>query len=112
MVALAEREELIFLPDREEPLRLGRDDEVLQLFQRLRDEVHRYAITTHRNARDKAMRRSRLEDIPGVGRKTAAELLVRFGSAKRVAGLSVEELMSVPGVGRKTAEKILEGLRE
>ena len=112
LVALAEREELIFLPDREEPLRLGRDDEVLQLFQRLRDEVHRYAITTHRNARDKAMRRSRLEDIPGVGRKTAAELLVRFGSAKRVAGLSVEELMSVPGVGRKTAEKILEGLRE
>ena len=112
LVALAEREELLFLPGRDEPLRLGRDDEALQMFQRLRDEVHRYAITTHRNARDKHLRHSRLEDIPGIGRKTTAELLVRFGSAKKVAALSVEELTSVPGIGRATAEKILAGLND
>ena len=111
LVALAEREEVLYLPGRDEPLRLGRDDEALQLLQRVRDEVHRYAITTHRNARDKHMRHSRLEDIAGVGRKTAAELLVRFGSAKKVSELSVEELMSVPGIGRRTAVKILDSLK-
>ena len=112
LAALAEREEILFLPGRAEPLRLGRDDPALQMLQRVRDEVHRYAITTHRNARDKRVRHSRLEDIPGIGRKWAAELLVRFGSAKRVSELSVEELMSVPGIGQKMAEKILEGLRD
>ncbi|MBQ6113889.1 MAG: excinuclease ABC subunit UvrC [Synergistaceae bacterium] len=111
MIALAEREEIIFTPGNPEPLRLGRDDPALQLFQRLRDEVHRYAITTHRNARGKHMRHSRLDDIPGIGRKKAAELLVKFGSAKRISELSAEEIMSVPGIGPKLAEKILEGLR-
>ncbi len=91
-------------------MRLGRDDEALQLLQRVRDEVHRYAITTHRNAREKRVRHSRLEDIAGIGRRTAAELLVRFGSVRRIRELSVEELEGVPGIGRKTAEKILVGL--
>ena len=112
MVALAEREEVLYLPGRPEPLRLGRDDEALQLLQRVRDEVHRYAINTNRNAREKRVRHSRLEDIPGIGRKVTAELLVRFGSVKRIRELSPEELMSVPGIGRKTAEKILAELRE
>ena len=111
MIALAEREELIFTPDNPEPLRLGRDDPALQLFQRLRDEVHRYAITTHRNAREKRMRHSRLDDIPGIGRKKAAELLVKFGGAGKIAGLSVEDLMTVKGIGEKLAVKILEELR-
>ena len=111
MIALAEREELIFTPDNPEPLRLGRDDPALQLFQRLRDEVHRYAITTHRNAREKRMRHSRLDDIPGIGRKKAAELLVKFGGAGKIAGLKPEDLMTVKGIGEKLAVKILEGLR-
>ncbi|MBR1439023.1 MAG: excinuclease ABC subunit UvrC [Synergistaceae bacterium] len=111
MIALAEREELIFTSGNPEPLRLGRDDPALQLFQRLRDEVHRYAITTHRNARDKHLRHSRLDDIEGIGRKKAAELLVKFGSAKKISELSVEELREVKGIGEKLAVKILEGLK-
>ncbi len=112
LIALAEREELIFLPGNPEPLRLGRDDEALQLLQRLRDEVHRYAITTHRNAREKHMRHSRLDDIPGIGRKKAAELLVKFGSVKKIAALSPDELQKVPGIGSVLAEKIIEALRD
>lgn len=112
LVALAEREEELYLPGRSGAMRLGRDDVGLQLLQRLRDEVHRYAVGTHRNAREKRVRHSRLEEIAGVGRKTVTELLVRFGSARRVSELSVEELMIVPGIGRKTAEKILDGLRQ
>ncbi len=113
LIALAEREELIFLPGKpDEPLRLERDDPALQLFQRLRDEVHRYAITTHRNAREKRMRHSRLFDIPGIGKKKATELLVKFGSAEKVAALSPEELQKVPGIGQKLAEKILSALQE
>ena len=113
LIALAEREELIFLPGKpNEPLRLERDDPALQLFQRLRDEVHRYAITTHRNAREKRMRHSKLFDISGIGKKKATELLVRFGSAEKVAALSPEELQKVPGIGQKLAEKILSALQE
>ena len=113
LIALAEREELIFLPGKpNEPLRLERNDPALQLFQRLRDEVHRYAITTHRNAREKRMRHSRLFDIPGVGKKKATELLVKFGSAEKVAALSPEELQKIPGVGPKMAKKILSALQE
>ena len=110
LIALAEREELIFLPDNPEPLRLERSDPVLQLFQRLRDEVHRYAITTHKHARDKHIRHSKLEDIPGIGKKKAAELLVKFGSSSKIAKLSPEELQKVPGIGKKFAEKILRQL--
>ena len=113
LIALAEREELIFLPNRpDEPLRLGRDDPALQLFQRLRDEVHRYAITTHRNAREKRMRHSRLYDIPGIGRKKAAELLVKFGSVDKIAKLNTEDLQKAPGIGPALADKIIQALRE
>ena len=112
MISLAKREELIFIPNHDEPLRLERDDPALQLLQRLRDEVHRYSISTHRHARGLHVRHSRLDEIHGIGRKTAAELLVRFGSVKRIAGLSADELMKVPGIGAVTAKKILEGLTE
>ncbi len=112
MIALAKREELIFLPNQKEPLRLERDDSALQLLQRLRDEVHRYSITTHRHARGLHVRHSRLDDIEGIGKKTAAELLVKFGSVKRIAMLSAEELMKVPGIGPITAKKILDALNE
>ena len=113
LIALAKREELIFLPGRpNEPLRLDLSDPALQLFQRLRDEVHRYAITTHRNKREKFFTRSKLNDIPGIGKKKAAELLVKFGSSSKIAALTPEELQTVPGIGPALAKKILDSLKE
>ena len=111
LVALAEREELLFLPNRPDaPIRLDRSSPVLQLMQRMRDEVHRFAITTHRRARNARMKRSSLEDIPGIGRARASQLLVRFGSTERIAALSTDELAGAPGVGPVLARKILEHL--
>ena len=111
LVALAEREELLFLPNRpDDPIRLDRSSPVLQLMQRMRDEVHRFAITTHRRARNARMKRSSLEDIPGIGRARASQLLVRFGSTERIAALSTDELAGAPGVRPMLARKILEHL--
>ena len=111
VAALAEREELVFLPGRPDPMRLSFDDPVLKLLQRLRNEVHRYAITTHRHARTSRLRRSVLEEIPGIGKARAAQLIVKFGSVQRIAMLDPEELTAVPGVGKALAKKIIAYLK-
>ena len=112
MIALAEREEIIFLPNKDTPLILERSDPALQILQRLRDEVHRFAITTHRNARESRMKHSKLHDIKGIGKLRATELLVKFGSVEKISTLNPEELATVKGIGLSTAEKILEQLKK
>jgi excinuclease ABC subunit C len=111
VVALAKREELVYRPGLPEPLRLSLDDPVLKLLQRLRDEVHRYSITTHRNAKVSRLRRSVLEEVPGIGKARAAQLIVKFGSVQRIAMMNPEELSGVPGVGKALAKKIIDYLR-
>ncbi|MDR3230424.1 MAG: excinuclease ABC subunit UvrC [Synergistaceae bacterium] len=111
VVALAKQEELICLPGRPDPLRLSLDDPVLKLLQRLRNEVHRYAITTHRNARSDRLRRSILEEIPGIGKARAAQLIVKFGSVYRIAILTPEELSAAPGMGKALAKKVIDYLK-
>lgn len=110
IIALAKEEELIFMPKTKEPLRLGLDNPALRLLQRIRDEVHRYSITTHRNARASRLRRSALEDIPGIGKHRAALLLGTFGSVQRIATMEPEELTKVNGVGLALAKQIIEKL--
>jgi excinuclease ABC subunit C len=111
IAALAKQEELVFLPGRPEPLRLSFEDPVLRLLQQMRDEVHRYAVTTHRGARSNRLRRSVLEEIPGIGKARAAQLLVKFGSVRRIAAMEPEELCAAAGVGRALAEKIAAHLK-
>ncbi|MDR2527955.1 MAG: excinuclease ABC subunit UvrC [Synergistaceae bacterium] len=108
VVALAKREELVYLPARTEPLSL--DDSTLKLLQRLRDEAHRYSITTHRGARASRLRRSALEEVTGIGKARATQLIVRFGSVRRISQLTPEELAAAPGIGPALAQKILEHL--
>lgn len=106
-VALAKREEEIFIPKVSEPIRLELTDPGLRLLQRVRDEAHRYAITSHRRKRDKKFSKSTLEDIPGMGKNRVAQLLSRFGSIRAIARLTHGDLSSVPGVGPVLADRIL-----
>jgi excinuclease ABC subunit C len=112
IVSLAKRDEQLFLPHREKPIELPRSDSGLQLLQRVRDESHRFAISSHRSGRDRRLRRSVLEDVPGVGKKRAAHLLTHFGSVQNIASLEPEELTALPGIGPEMARRIIETLRE
>ncbi len=109
-VALAEREEELFVPGKDKPIRLDRHDAGLRLLQRVRDEAHRYAITSHRKKRDLKFSRSTLEDIPGLGKNRVSQLLSRFGSIRAIAKLDREELAAVPGVGPVLAGRIYDAL--
>jgi excinuclease ABC subunit C len=104
VASLAKREELIFVPSREEPLALPHSSPVLQLVQRVRDEAHRFAIGFHRKVRAKRTITSELDEIPGVGPAKRRKLLSRFGSLRGVRGASLEELASSVGAG--TAARI------
>jgi excinuclease ABC subunit C len=106
VISLAKRMEEVYLPGQPEPVVLPRTSEALYLLQRVRDEAHRFAIAYHRTLRRKSMTRSVLDGIPGVG-ETRRKLLVRhFGSARRAAQASLEELEEVQGLGPQLARTI------
>ncbi|MDK3159110.1 helix-hairpin-helix domain-containing protein [Kamptonema cortianum] len=88
------------------PLNLPPNDKVLYFLQRLRDEVHRYAIGAHRTRRTKAIRTSKLDEVPGVGGARKRALLQYFGSAKAVEGAGLKDLEMVKGVSKNLAKKI------
>jgi excinuclease ABC subunit C len=104
---LAKRLEELWLPGEEFPVILPRGSAGLYLMQQVRDEAHRFAITYHRQKRSKRMTASNLDQVPGLGEIRRKALLRHFGSLKRLAGASVEEIAEVPGIGRRTAEAIL-----
>ncbi len=106
VIGLAKRLEEIYLPDDSEPLLLSRSSSALRLLQQLRNEAHRFAVTRQRLLRGKRQIRSRLDDIEGIGPARRAALLKQFGSVKRIAASSMEELAAVPGMNRKTAELV------
>jgi excinuclease ABC subunit C len=106
LCGLAKRLEEVWLPDRADPVILPRSSEALYLLQRVRDEAHRFAITYHRQKRSRAMTRSALDDVPGLGELRRKAILRTFGSVKRLRAATVEEIASVPGVGRRTAEAV------
>jgi excinuclease ABC subunit C len=112
LVALAKRNEEIYIEGKSEPLILPRRSLALRLLQRARDEAHRFAIEYHRKLRSKGLRRSELDEIPGIGEKRKTALLVEFGSLERLKKAPVEEIAGIPGIGKNTARKIYETLHK
>src|SRR6059058_6390172 len=108
VISLAKRIEEIFLPGERTPIVLPHNSPALQLLQRVRDEAHRFAIEFHRGRRDRAMTRSVLDDLPGVGPARKRQLLKHFGTTERFLQASREELEAVPGVPGKVARDIYE----
>ncbi len=106
VVSLAKRIEEVFIPGRPDSLVLPHDTPELQLLQRLRDEAHRFAITHHRQRRDRQMTTSILDGLPGVGPARKRALLTHFGSPDAVLDASREELESVPGIPGKLAREL------
>jgi excinuclease ABC subunit C len=106
VVSLAKRIEEVFTPGQNAPLLLAHDTPELQLLQRARDEAHRFAVEFHRDRRGKAMTRSVLDDLPGVGPARKRSILQHFGSPERFLAASREELESVPGLPQKVARDV------
>lgn len=108
---LAKSDEEIFVPWDETPVVLPSGSPSLYLIKQVRDESHRFAITFHRELRDKAMTRSVIDDVPGVGPKRKRVLMRRFGSIRRMRGATVEELAATPGIPAEVATAVWQALR-
>jgi excinuclease ABC subunit C len=97
--------ERFFLPGRPS-FSLEPRDPVLYFLQRLRDEAHRFAIGAHRARREKAIRGSPLDEIPGIGARRKHALLRHFGSARAVARAGLAEIERVTGISKTVAKKV------
>jgi excinuclease ABC subunit C len=110
LVALAKREEELFLPGRTEPIRLPRRSPSLRLLQRIRDETHRFGLAYNRNRRRARTITSSLLEIPGIGPERRRRLLERFGSLAGVRSASAPEIAAVPGFSLTLAHRVLDHL--
>ena len=86
---------------------LPRDSQALMVITRLRDEAHRFAITYHRSLRERTIRESALDEVPGIGEAKKVKLLRAFRSVRGIARASVEEVASVAGVRAAVAAEVV-----
>ena len=106
VVALAKRDEELFVSGWDDPVVLPAGSPSLHLVKRVRDEAHRFAVTYHRELRGKAMTASVLDEIPGVGPTRKRALLKAFGSVKRLRRATEEEIAAVKGIPRDVASDV------
>jgi excinuclease ABC subunit C len=106
MVGLAKENEELYLPHSNEPVLLPRTSQALYLVQRIRDEAHRFAISYHRNVRNKKTFESALDQIRGIGPRRKQALMRHYGSIKAIREAGVDDLAAVVGMTRSAAEKI------
>jgi excinuclease ABC subunit C len=106
MIGLAKNEEEIFFPGDKESLKLPYNSDSLKLIRRIRDEVHRFGINFHRQKRSKGTFKNELEDIKGIGKNTADELLKKFRSVNSIREKTEEELSAV--IGKAKAKIVYE----
>ena len=108
--ALAKQFEEVFVPGRSEPIRLPRQSEALYLLQRIRDESHRFAITFHRQLRNKRMTKSALDDIPGLGPVRKKRLVKELGGVNAVKRATLDDLTALAWLPDAVAHTIYEQL--
>ena len=108
LISLAKKEEIIFTPAHKQGLRLERTSPALKLFQNIRDEAHRFAISFHRLRREKKSFESPLDGIPGLGEKRKARLLAKYKSIEEIKKAPIEELAII--IGRKAAKELKDRL--
>ena len=106
VVSLAKQREEIFLPGESVSLTTNAEQPGVQLLRRLRDEAHRFAVSFHRDKRSQRMKRSRLDEIPGLGHHRQKLLLGHFHSVDYIRMATVQQLAEVSGVGPKLAQQI------
>jgi excinuclease ABC subunit C len=106
IVGLAKNEEEIFFPGDKESIKLPWNSESLKLIRRVRDEVHRFGITFHRNQRSRGTFVNELEQIKGIGKNTADTLLKKFKSVKKIKELPRQELEEA--IGKSKAAIVFE----
>lgn len=111
-LSLAEKREEIYLEGRSQPVILSVDSPGLLLLRKIRDEAHRFALTYHRNLRNKATRGSILDEVPGIGPKRKRDLIRYFGSVKKIRQATVEELQGAPGISPKLAADIFQFMQK
>jgi len=109
--ALAKEHEHLYVEGKPGPVVLPKGSDALNLVRRIRDEAHRFAVTYHRNLREKGAVASVLDDIPGVGEKRKQVILQHFGSLRKIQQATVEELAGLPGMNHRVAEAVKEHLR-
>jgi excinuclease ABC subunit C len=110
IASLAKSFEEVYLPGREDPLRLPRQSEALYLLQRLRDEAHRFAISYHRKLRGKRMTTGVLDGIPGLGPRRRTRLLSECGGIGALRKVSVEELRALSWLPDQVADTVYDRL--
>ncbi len=111
VVGLAERMEIIVTDDERGDVVLSRDSQGLFVATRLRDEAHRFAITYHRSLRERTIRESALDEVPGIGPAKKMALLKKFHSVYGIGKASEEEIAAVAGVGPAIAAAVLKAAR-
>ncbi len=104
--------ERVFKPELDTPIPLVPGSPAFRLLTQLRDEAHRFAITKHRSKRARLAKKSKLDEIPGIGPKTRDELLKHFGSLDAIRLASVDALAQIKGITRDMANKIIESLNK
>ncbi len=112
IVALAKRDEELYLPGNPEPFGLSKRSEALRMLTRARDEAHRFAVEYHRKLRTKSTLESKLNSIPGVGPARARALLEEFGSPAQLARAPLEKIAEVKGFSEEMARKVKEFLSD
>ncbi|MFO5528097.1 MAG: excinuclease ABC subunit UvrC [Cuspidothrix sp.] len=106
VVSLAKKREEIFLPNSSKPLETDAEQPGVQLLRRLRDEAHRFAVSFHRQQRSDKLKRSRLDEIPGLGQHRQKLLLAHFRSLDYIREATTTQLAEVPGIGSRLAQDI------